>query len=288
MVACKTVNEYHSNQRKLRRFYLEEQAARTTLSSTCRTNPINTEPLGHEEIVNMARANQRKPARPTKAKQNPKGKPKKAGQKKTTTKADQRRATTFAEKSKEAALKHSQSLRNDKRKLLYSSSSENKSLIKLSPHQLPTLKKFNIRETPGGPTFQIAASSDANDFINTPSTSTAIPGPSQARSTPRVDRIVDNIWERNSPKKNPTDDNPIEVVFLDSSNSEKQTPEVIHLESTPNNETDPNQIGTNEIVDGEIVEGEQMHNNETEEHEGGPPSSISDIHPGDFFDPNEF
>ena len=153
MVACKTVNEYHSNQRKLKPFYLEEPAARTALSSACRQNPINTEPLGHEAIVNMARANQRKQARPTKTKI-PKGKAKKQEQKKTTTKADQqqqRRATTFAQKSKEAALKDSQSLRNDKRKLLYSSSSENKSLIKLSPHQLPTLKKFNIRETPGAP-----------------------------------------------------------------------------------------------------------------------------------------
>ena len=286
MVACKTVNEYHSNQRKLKRFYLEEQAARTALSSACRQNPINTEPLGHEAIVNMARANQRKQARPTKTKIS-KGKAKKQEQKKKTTKADQqqqRRATTFAQKSKEAALKHSQSLRNDKRKLLYSSSSENKSLIKLSPHQLPTLKKFNIRETPGGPTFQIAASSDANNFMNTPSTSATNPGPSQARSTPRVDRIVDNIWERNFPKKNPTDDNPIEVVYLDSTNStDKQTPEVIHLESTPNNEDDSNQAETNAFA-----EGEQLHNNETEEHEGGPPSSISDIHPRDFFDPNEF
>ena len=114
MVACKTVNKYHSNQRKLRRFYLEEQAARAATIQPCRTNPVNTEPLGHADVVKLARANQRKQARPTRAKQNPKC---------TIRKTDQNRAKSFAQKSKEAALKHSQSVRNDKRKLLYSSSS---------------------------------------------------------------------------------------------------------------------------------------------------------------------
>ena len=120
--------------------------------------------------------------------------------------------------------------------------------------------------------------------MNSPSTSAATPGASQARSTPRVDRIVDNIWERNSPKKQPENDIPIEVVYLDSSNSTgKQTHEIIHLESTPDDETDAVQNTANELV-----EGDQLDNNETEEHEGGPPSAISDIHPRDFYDPSEF
>ena len=79
----------------------EEQTARAAPVQPCRPNPVNTNPLGHADVVN-----QRKQARPTRAKQNPKGKNRKA---------DQRRATTFAQKSKEAALKHSQSVRNDKR-----------------------------------------------------------------------------------------------------------------------------------------------------------------------------
>ena len=117
----------------------------------------------------MARVNQRKQALPTRAKQNPKGK---------TRKADRKRATSFAQKSKEAALKHSQSVRNDKRKLLYSSLSENKSLLKTSPKQLQsssTMKTFNIRETPGGPIFRITVYSDANNFMNSPSNSAATP-----------------------------------------------------------------------------------------------------------------
>ena len=93
MVACKTVNEYHSNQRKLRRFYLEEQAVRAALIQPCRPNPVNTEPLGHADVVKMAKANQRKKAQ---TKRNPKRR---------TKKADQKRATTFAQKSNEAALK---------------------------------------------------------------------------------------------------------------------------------------------------------------------------------------
>ena len=87
MVAWKTVNEYHSNQRKLRRFYLEEQAARADTIQPCRPNPVSTEPLGHADVVKLARGNQRKQARPTRAKQNPKGK---------TRKADRNRAKTFA------------------------------------------------------------------------------------------------------------------------------------------------------------------------------------------------
>ena len=277
MVACKTVNEYHSNQRKLRRFYLEEQTAQAATIQPCRPNPVNTEPLEHADVVKLVRANQRKQVRPTRAKQNPKGK---------TRKADQNRAKTFAQKSKEAALKHSQSVRNDKRKLLYSSSPENKLLLKASPKQLQspsTMKTFNIRETAGGTTFRITAYSDANNFMNSPSTSAATPGPSPARSTPCVDRIVDNIWERNSPKKQPENDNPIEVVYLDSSNSTgKQTHDIIHLESTPDDENDALQSTSNELV-----EGDQLDNNETEGHEGGPPSAISDIHPRDFYDPSE-
>ena len=96
---------------------------------------------------------------------------------------------------------------------------------------------------------------------------------------------MDNLWERNSPEKQTTNSNPIEVVYLDSSNStDKQTPEIIHLESTPNNETESSQN-----VENVLVEGDQLNNiNKPEENEGGPPSSISDIHPRDFFDPSEF
>ena len=145
------------------------------------------------------------------------------------------------------------------------------------------MKSFNVRETPGGPTIRITASSDAKDFMNSPSTSTAITGPSQARSTLRVDRIVDRIWERNSTKKQPQDDNPNEVVFLDNLNSTgKLTKGVILLESTPNEDNDTADTAAREIVEAEPL------TKETEEHEGGPPSSISDINPRDFFDPSEF
>ena len=58
--------------------------------------------------------------------------------------------------------------------------------------------------------------------------------------------------------------NPIEVDYLDSSNSTgKNTPEVITLESTLNKET-------------RIVEAEALATNETAEHEAGAPRSISD------------
>ena len=95
MVACKTVNEYHSNERKLRRFYVEEQAAKAALIQPSHPRPVNREPLGHSEVLKMAKANQIKHAKQTRAKPNPKGKSKKA---------DNSRETTFAQKSKEAAF----------------------------------------------------------------------------------------------------------------------------------------------------------------------------------------
>ena len=159
---------------------------------------------------------------------------------------------------------------------MYSRSSENKSFVKAIPSKVQsssTTRTLKILETPSGPTFNITAFSDAKDFMNSPEDPAKVPGPSKARSTPRVDKIVERIWKQNSPIKQ--NENPIEVVYLDSSNSTgKQTEEVITLESTPNE-------------DDQVVEAEPLATTETEEHEGGPPSSISDINPRDFHDPLE-
>ena len=114
----------------------EEQAARAALTLTSRPNPVNREPLGHSEVLKMAKANQRKQAKQTKAKPKPKGRSKEA---------DTNRATTFAQKSKEAALKHSQQTRSEKRKLLYSSSSEKKSFAKATPSNTTVLNKKNVQ-----------------------------------------------------------------------------------------------------------------------------------------------
>ena len=93
--------------------------------------------------------------------------------------------------------------------------------------------------------------------MNSPSDPTKIPGTSKARRTPRVDKIVEHIWNKSSQRKEETKDKPIEVFYLDSSNSTgKNTPEVFTLESTPNGETP-------------IAEAEPLATNETEEHEAG-------------------
>ena len=112
--------------------------------------------------------------------------------------------------------------------------------------------------------------------MNPRSDPSTIPGPSKARSIPRVDKIGERIWKHNSPNQQDQNHNPIEMVYLDSTNSTgKQSEEVITLESTPND-------------DNQILEAEPLATNETEEHEGGPPSSISDINPRDFYDPSDF
>ena len=207
----------------------------------------------------MAKANQRrKQAKQTRAKPNPKGRSKKA---------DKSRATKFLQKSKETALKNSNqpNRRNGnfstpahQRKILHQSNSQKCAII---------INDENIQHSRNslGTHFKITASSDAKDFMMSTADPSTIPGSSKARSTPRVDKIVDRIWKHNSPSKQNQNDNPIEVVYLDSSNSPgKQMEELIALESTPNE-------------DEQVVEAELLATNEIEEHEGGPPSSISDI-----------
>ena len=70
MVACKMFNENHSNQRKLKLIYLEEQAAPAALlqssSSTATRKSIQRKPLGHATLFELAKANQKQQAKKTK------------------------------------------------------------------------------------------------------------------------------------------------------------------------------------------------------------------------------
>ena len=71
MVVCKTFKEYHSNQRKLRRFYLEEQAVRAALTITSRPNPVNRESPGLLGIAKHGKSQSKKTGqKKTKAKPN--------------------------------------------------------------------------------------------------------------------------------------------------------------------------------------------------------------------------
>ena len=125
--------------------------AQQATSSTI-LNPVNREPMGHEEVVAMARRNQKAQKRPRASKQEKQTK-KQATKAKQTAEAktknspgnDKRplwlknararltkpsKAEEFARKSKEAALTHSRELRDQAtrtRRLLYSSSLVNKS-----------------------------------------------------------------------------------------------------------------------------------------------------------------
>ena len=153
--------------------------------------------------------------------------------------------------------------------MLYSSSSVNKSFLKSTPDSIKTantVNTFNIRDTPYVATFKIPASSNPDYFMNSLFNTSASPEPTKARSTPRVNRINDKIWSQTSTKKPTTDDKPVEVVFFDSSHSDKNTMEIITINSTPNKEA-------------QVVKAEALRTNqkETEEHEIGATNSISDI-----------
>ena len=92
-VACKTVGEYKRNQEKIKKFCLKEKAAQAKqqeerakvaratplqpASNTQSQNVINTQPLGHAEVVAMARRNQQAQKRPRPTKKQPTRQPQK-------------------------------------------------------------------------------------------------------------------------------------------------------------------------------------------------------------------
>ena len=209
MVACKTVGEYKQNQEKIRKFCSEEKAeqARQQESKAIQSrsaplrqaaipqpsNIINTRPIGHEEVVAVARKNQRAQKRPRTApttrqpKQVQKSqklplKPKSPGtqarpQWLKNAKARLTKPSEFDQKSKAAALQQSkaaalQQSREDnlnKRKQLYSSSSDNPSYTSINKQKLKfstTAKIMSIEsDSPGTPPIEIITSSNPNDFM---------------------------------------------------------------------------------------------------------------------------
>ena len=127
MVACKTVNDYHSNQQKINRFFLDDQAAISAPQQSSWTNtrsdPIRFQPLGRAAVVHLEKENQkRQHANKKKQKSITRTKRGKRSQQEFNS-----RAVNFATKFKEAALTQNQrqaNKLNKKKKILYSSSSE--------------------------------------------------------------------------------------------------------------------------------------------------------------------
>ena len=253
MVACKTVGEYKRNQEKIRKFCLEEKAAiakqQEAKAKLTRATPlqpvpmpqnqpgpshsvINTQPLGHSELVALAKRNQQahkrqRAAKNTLSKQTHKqvrpqpptrkspGIPKRPqwikNAKARLTKPSS--SSVFDQKSKAAALQQSrESKMQAERKLKYSSSSDSKSFTSVNKAKLkfsPTVKIHSIEpESPGTTPFEIVTSSDPNDFMNDNNESTQANQPSCSYSPPvqkrpqgimkstlRLDKIV-KIWNQ--------------------------------------------------------------------------------------------
>ena len=155
------------------------------------SNIINTRPMGHEEVVAMATKNQRAQKRPRTAPTTHQPKQVQKSQKRPlkpkspvtqtrpqwlkNAKARLTKPSEFDQKSKAAALQQSkaaalQQSREDnlnKRKQLYSSSSDNVSYASINKQKLkfsPTVKIMSI-ESPGTPPIEILTSSNPNDFM---------------------------------------------------------------------------------------------------------------------------
>ena len=194
---------------------------------------INTQPLGHSELVAIAKRNQQAHKRQRTAKKNlskqtqklvrpqppthkSPGSPKRPqwlkNAKARLTKPSI--SSVFDQKSKSAALQQSmESKMQAERKLRYSSSSDSKTFTSVNKAKLkfsPTVKIHSIEpESPGTPPFGIVTSSDPNDFMNDNNESTQANQPSCSytppvqkfpqgimKSTPSLDKILDKIWNQ--------------------------------------------------------------------------------------------
>ena len=155
-------------------------------------NVINTQPLGHAEVVAMARTNQRAQKRPRTTRKQPSRQPIRQSQKPQQhqvkpkypgtpkrpqwlkdTKARLTKpsaSSDFDQKSKAAALQQTKNNEANQRELRYSSSSENKNFTSIIKNKLkfsPTVKILHIEsDSPGTPPFEIITSSNPNDFMN--------------------------------------------------------------------------------------------------------------------------
>ena len=289
MVACKTVGEYKRNQEKIRKFCLEEKAAlakqqeaqaRSSRSTPLQPTPmlhnqpgpsksiINTQPLGHSELIAMAKKNQQaqKRKRTTKRTLNKQEKPARSQQRTDKSPGNPKRpqwlknakarltkqtnSSIFDQKSKAAALQQTkESKLQAERKLLYSSSSDSKSFTSINKAKLkfsPTVKIHSIEpESPGTPPFEIVTSSDPNDFMidnkeptqdTSGSSSPLVTKRPQGimKSTPRIDKIVNKIWSQPSHER----------ITIDNSSADDfpiQPPirkiEVVYLDTTTSENT---------------------------------------------------
>ena len=238
----------------MRKFCLEEKAAlakqqvakaketRTTPLQPALTpqnqpghsqNVINTQPLGHAELVPMAKRNQEAQKRQRITKKTltkPTHKQIRSQESKHKSPGSNRRpqwlrsakarltkpssSAIFDQKSKAAALQQSRELKiQADRKLRYSSSSDKKSFTSINKGKLkfsPTVTIQSIEsDSPGIPPSEIVTSSDPNDFMNDNNEATRENQPSCSystplqqrpqgimKSTPRIDKIVDKIWNQ--------------------------------------------------------------------------------------------
>ena len=315
----------------------------------------NTQLLGHSEVVAMAKRNQQahkrqrtakkifskqtqKQVRPQPPTQKSPGSLKRPqwlkNAKERLTKPS--RSSVFDQKSKAAALQQSrESKMQAERKLRYSSSSDSKSFTSVNKAKLkfsPTVKIHSIEpESPGTPPFEIVTSSDPNDFMNDNNESTQANQPSCSysppvqkrpqgimKSTPRLDKIVDKIWnqpnhERTTFDNSSADDFPIqppirqiEVVNLDTTTSDNTTNADVHvvdlIEDNTTNHPDVPMVEMSEDIPPinndelpmdeapkEIQEEPPIHEQEHKTPASSPAkSSISSIHISDFYKQDEF
>ena len=275
---------------------------------------IDTQPMGHAEIVAMAKKNQQaqkrqratkkatsKPPQKQQRQQAPRNKSPWNPQRPQWLKNAKTRltkpslASTFELKSKAAALQQSREAKSKpERKLLYSSSSESKSFISVNKNKLkfsPTVKIHNIQsESPGKKHFEIITSSDPQDFMmesneptNQQQTSSSFSPPSRKlpqgimKSTPKWDKLVEKIWSQPNH----------ESTGLEMSSTEDfpiQPPikkvEVVYLDSTTSeiaNTADTTIITISEVNSENILDEQAPVNDHPNDHQVQDTNDTNDV-----------
>ena len=279
LVACKTIGEYRRNQEKIKKFCLEEakQAKKSSINAPMRSHPTTNElqeapgpsktqsqPItsapkrtrshldsrnkpkkrnlkkesantkwSKEKVIKLATKNQRE-------QQHSKGSKKPKNKQSTP-------VQSFNEKAKQAALKHSLTASTRRLHSATSDTDTNRSFLIFNtptPHP-PSIQIFNVdNDLPGSPPFEIIASNDPTDFMETSTMSPQTQKPQLTatsstenntprnnaqeltfnKSTTKLDLIVEKITTINAEKdhhnqaETPNRPDP-QVIYLDSSNS---------------------------------------------------------------------
>ena len=319
MVACKSLREYNNNKEKIKQFCLEEKRLKKLKQQQLLQGSSNThqktpdgELYSHEQIVSIAKKNQREqqqkrrniPKRESNTKKQQQSKtqtsqqlppnrrtkhtmPPKVTTQKTTAKrrVKQNPSDTFIAKSKAAALNQSR---------IHMEKQQNRSFIKIDEQELqksPTIEVVTISDSTENSPIKIYTSENKYDFMLTSPSSPEIPQNfTSTISIPKIDKVVTKIQKL---KTTPTlTTSPIPQNQIPCGTSKPKDQETNTLKLTEERQLQPSSSNYDPLDNTPQTLAEQVKDegipDQQEEHfsasSSPAKSSISEIKAGDFYE----